>query len=81
MGVGQGIKLLQKAVGCVPDGSIGPNTMKAIQETDAKGMIEKFATAKEDFYRSLSTFPTFGKGWLNRVAQVKTTALGMINGN
>jgi lysozyme family protein len=84
-GVGGGIKLLQKAIGCVPDGSIGPNTMKAIQEADAKGIIEKFATAKEEFYHEIVEHKPdqvkYLNGWLDRVKRVKTTALGMINGN
>ena len=79
MGVGQSIRLLQKSLGCVPDGVIGPNTMKAINDADAKTMIDKFSAQKEQFYRSLSTFATFGKGWLARIEHVKQAALKMLN--
>ena len=78
MGVGQSIRLLQKSLGCVPDGVIGANTMKAINDADAKTMIDKFSAQKELFYRSLGTFPTFGKGWLARVEQVKQAALKLL---
>jgi lysozyme family protein len=78
MGVGQSIKLFQKSLGGVPDGIIGPNTMKLINEMNVKTMIDKYSAQKEMFYRSLGTFPTFGKGWLARVERVKQTALSML---
>jgi lysozyme family protein len=78
MGVGQSIRLLQRSLGCVPDGVIGPNTMKAINDADVKTLIDKFSAQKEMFYKSLATFVTFGKGWLRRVAEVKQIALSML---
>lgn len=78
MGVGQAIRLLQKSLGCVPDGVIGPNTMKAINDAKPEDLIDKFSAQKEMFYRSLALFNTFGKGWLSRVAQVKINAKGML---
>jgi lysozyme family protein len=81
MGVGQSIRLLQKSLGCVADGVIGPNTMKLINESKVNDMIDKYSAQKEMFYRSLALFNTFGKGWLSRVAQVKQNAKGIANGN
>ena len=81
MGVGQSIRLLQKSLGCVDDGVIGPNTMKLINEFKVNDMIDKYSAQKEMFYRSLALFNTFGKGWLSRVAQVKQNAKGIANGN
>jgi lysozyme family protein len=78
MGVGQSIRLLQRSLGCVPDGVIGPNTMKAINDADVKTLIDKFSAQKEMFYKSLATFSVFGKGWLRRVAEVKQIALSML---
>jgi lysozyme family protein len=77
-GVGRSIKTLQTAVGVTPDGGFGPMTMAAVQAIDPVELIEKFSQAKEDFYRSLTTFSTFGKGWLNRVADVKVKASAML---
>ena len=79
MGVGQSIRLLQKSLGCVSDGVIGPNTMKLINQSKVNDMIDKYSAQKEQFYRSLANFSVFGKGWLNRVAQVKQNAEDMIN--
>ena len=72
------IKTIQRALNITADGIIGPVTIKAIQDTNAEDFIEKFSNAKESFYRSLTNFPTFGKGWLNRVAEAKKTAEGML---
>jgi lysozyme family protein len=77
-GVGRSIKTLQSAVGVTPDGGFGPMTMAAVQAIDPVELVEKFSQAKEDFYRSLNTFETFGKGWLNRVAAVKVKATSML---
>ena len=77
-GAGRAIKTLQAAVGVTPDGGFGPITMAAVQAVDPVELIERFSQAKEDFYRSLTTFSTFGKGWLNRVADVKVKASAML---
>jgi lysozyme family protein len=77
-GAGRAIKTLQTAVGVTPDGGFGPMTMAAVQTVDPVELIERFSQAKEDFYRSLTTFATFGKGWLNRVADVKVKASSML---
>jgi len=78
MGVGRASKLIQEAVGVTSDGVLGPASLSAIQKADTKELIEKFSHLKESFYRSLATFQTFGKGWLNRVAEVKTISENMV---
>lgn len=77
-GPGRSIKLLQFAVGVTPDGGFGPMTLAAVQAADPVKLIQDFSDAKEDFYRSLTQFPVFGKGWLNRVAEVKIKANSML---
>jgi lysozyme family protein len=77
-GPGRSAKILQTAVGVPADGGIGPITLSAVKAQDPTELIQKFSDAKEDFYRSLNTFETFGKGWLNRVAAVKIKASSML---
>jgi lysozyme family protein len=77
-GPGRSIKLLQTAVGVTPDGGFGPMTMAAVQAADPVELIEKFSFWKEQFYRSLDSFPVYGTGWLNRVADVKVKASAML---
>jgi lysozyme family protein len=78
MGVGRALKLIQTAVGVPADGVIGNQTLQAIKNANPIELINKFSAEKDAFYKSLPTFGTFGKGWLNRVAQVKTTSESMI---
>jgi len=78
MGVGRASKLLQEAVGVTADGVVGSGTLQAIQKANTRSILENFAAEKTAFYKSLSTFDTFGKGWLNRVAEVKTISESMI---
>jgi len=77
-GPGRSAKILQTAVGVPADGGIGPITLEAVNKMDGDDLIKKFSQAKEDFYRSLNTFETFGKGWLNRVAAVKIKATNLL---
>ena len=78
-GVGRSAKILQSCVGVSVDGQIGNQTIEATKKIAPFNLIERFSEAKINFYKSLVTFPTFGKGWLNRVEEVKTTALKMVN--
>lgn len=77
-GPGRSIKLLQSAMGVPADGGLGPITMKAVLAADPVELIDRFSAEKEAFYRSLNTFETYGKGWLNRIAAVKVKANTML---
>jgi lysozyme family protein len=76
-GPGRSVKLFHSAIRCVPDGIIGPATRSLILASNSATLIAKFSEARRDYYRSLKTFPIFGKGWLNRVATEETEALNM----
>ena len=65
-GVSRASKAFQKIIGAKADGVIGPNTLKAVESPDSEVIIQQLTEAREDFYKRLSTFDTFGKGWLNR---------------
>ena len=78
MGVGRAAKLIQEAAGVTADGVIGNGTLQAIKNANPTALIDKFSAEKDAFYKSLPTFNTFGKGWLNRVAKVQTEALSMV---
>lgn len=67
-GVSRGIKTLQQALGVNADGLIGPQTIGAAKSQDPNEVLLRFYSFRISFYTSLSTFSTFGKGWMNRVA-------------
>lgn len=81
-GPGRASKFLQQAVGVVPDGAIGPNTMAAVAKADASDALEQFAAAKRFFYKGLvlrdPSQSRFIKGWLARVDSVQQTASAML---
>jgi lysozyme family protein len=85
MGVNAGIwgsaRLLQRAIGFTGievDGCIGPETLGAVRKYDPRALINDLAHRQTAYYESLSDFPTFGRGWLNRVRARRTAALAMI---
>ena len=81
-GAGRSAKYLQRMIGTVADGGIGPNTLRAlgnyIEEVGTEGAIKNFQSKRQEYYESLSTFETFGRGWTRRVDETTEAALGMI---
>jgi lysozyme family protein len=77
-GPGRSVKLLQSAIGLVPDGVIGPRTRGLISDSNCATLISKFSEARREYYKSLKTFAIFGKGWLSRVDHEETEALNMV---
>lgn len=71
-------RALQKVVGASPDGIIGPRTVAAVLCTDPTAIIKEFDEIRVDFYKSLNTFETFGRGWLKRAEETRDTALKMV---
>lgn len=74
-GPGHAARFLQEAVGVQADGSIGPQTLAAVNRIAPKLIISAIRAKREAFYRSLPTFDHFGKGWLTRLAEVTSQAL------
>jgi len=48
-------------------GQIGPATMAAVASKEPVAIIADFCHLREAHYKSLSTFATFGKGWMRRL--------------
>lgn len=68
-GVGNAARWLQRAAGVTEDGVIGPVTLAAVRKADPADLVLRFNATRLDFYASLSTFSTFGRGWTRRVAE------------
>ena len=81
-GTGRSAKFLQRMIGTVADGGIGPNTLKKLNEyIDTHGIeetIKEFQEDRQDYYEKLSTFKTFGRGWTRRVDETTDLAIDMI---
>jgi lysozyme family protein len=53
-------------------------TLAAVANKPAKEIVEEMHKIRQDFYESLSTFETFGRGWARRNDETKHQALEMI---
>jgi lysozyme family protein len=70
MGVSRAIKLAQRVSNLTEDGVFGPKTLAAAKTFD----IQAYANARLAIYQQLNGWPTYGKGWTNRVHDVATRA-------
>lgn len=71
-GIRRAIKLLQSAAGVKPDGNVGPVTINAVQSMRVPDALALFIAARLDFWRGLSTWDSFGRGWAGRtVADIR----------
>jgi uncharacterized protein (TIGR02594 family) len=77
-GPATGARWLQAALGVLADGSIGPVTLRAAQgATDRAGVITRATSNRMAALQRMRGWATFGKGWTNRVADVRRSALAM----
>jgi lysozyme family protein len=67
-GPGAAIKTLQRALGVDDDGIIGKNTLAAVAAVDPETLDSRLSGYRLLFMCDIGTFPTFGKGWVRRVA-------------
>jgi lysozyme family protein len=66
---GPAVAALQSAVGAIPDGNLGPVTIAAATAADQWRTIACINAARLQYLTSLSIWPSFGKGWANRIAR------------
>jgi len=78
-GTSRAAKALQRIVGVEQDGGIGPMTLQAVLEVEPAEIVEQMHHMRDGFYRSLSTFDTFGRGWIRRNDETKEQALNLLN--
>jgi lysozyme family protein len=64
-------------VGAEPDGGIGPKTLAAVAKFDPAELVDDYSKRRLSFLMDLPHWPTFGKGWGRRVADVGKTGSSM----
>lgn len=74
-GPGRAVKHLQMALGVTADGIIGQITLRAAEESDPAVVIAGLCDRRLFFLKNLSAWASFGKGWKNRVDDVRRNAL------
>ncbi|MCO4316355.1 glycoside hydrolase family 108 protein [Phyllobacterium sp. 21LDTY02-6] len=85
-GVSQSVKWVQRALGNAYNGSIdgimGDLTVKAVLAyPDHDALIARILDRRLAFLKALRTWSTFGRGWSNRVAQVKKIGQAWASGS
>jgi lysozyme family protein len=85
-GPGRSIRILQKAINqlgrikLAVDGRIGPKTITAAHAVNVFDLIDEMGNARLWFYFDLSTFKTFGKGWMRRLVSTTSFATAIALG-
>jgi lysozyme family protein len=72
------IRTLQSSLAVTSDGMIGPRTMKAVSLSAPGVVIDNLCHERAEFLNRLSTFKTFGRGWIRRVNEVEVQAKEMV---
>lgn len=76
-GPARGARWLQEALGVKADGKIGPETLAFARAANVTVTIDRACDIRLGFLQRLKTWPTFGKGWGRRVAEVRAEAKRM----
>lgn len=69
-GVTQAVKWLQRAVGAVDDGRIGPETIRMANGSNPERAARRMLGRRLRFMTELSTWQAFGRGWSKRIASL-----------
>lgn len=68
-GMGTAKRALQRAVRVAEDGQVGPHTVAAVHAMDLNDVLMRLLAQEIRYYTSLRDgFVTYGRGWMNRVA-------------
>lgn len=69
-GVTQAVKWLQRAVGAVDDGRIGPETIRMANGSNPERAARRMLGRRLRFMTELSTWQAFSRGWAKRIASL-----------
>jgi lysozyme family protein len=68
-GPGRAARLLQRAVGALEDGSIGPKTLMSVHNMPIDRVLRRLDAHRLLLMAGDPTWPAFGRGWVTRVAK------------
>lgn len=77
-GPARAAKSLQRTLGLNADGHIGAATLAAVGRVSPEIVIADYMAARRAFLRGLSTYGTFGRGWMRRCDEIEDAALSAI---
>lgn len=79
-GPGNAARLMQRALGVLPDGKIGPITRAAMANADQANFTMRFIAYRLLFWTDTSIWSSQGKGWTRRGAMELLSASDTISG-
>ncbi len=82
-GPGRAVRQLQQALNGLGrnvevDGDMGPLTISACRISDERQLAAGLADIRESYLRGLGLFHKYGKGWMNRLNDVRKRAMAMV---
>lgn len=77
-GPGRAVQTLQRVLGVKVDGVAGVFTLNEVRKVETRALIGKFCDARMAFLKQTRGWPTYGRGWTNRVVSVRAKSLGMV---
>ena len=66
----QAVLWLQRAAGAKDDGIIGPRTLAAVRAAEPEQVLRRMLAQRLRFMTGLPNWPTFGRGWARRIADL-----------
>lgn len=76
-GVSRGAKWVQRAVGAVQDGKIGPETIRLSNVIDPRQAVNQACDHRLQFLQGLPGWARYKNGWSRRVSEVRAAAVDM----
>lgn len=75
LGVPKAARMLQSLVGAKQDGDVGPLTIKAVNDTDERGLLLNLMGKRALYYVTRPSFQQYGFGWFRRILDVHSQAI------
>jgi lysozyme family protein len=71
--------MLQRAIGSIPDGKIGPKTIEAAQKIDTAKALRNLFTERAIHYSNNRNWTVYKQGWMKRLGDQMIFACSFLN--
>jgi lysozyme family protein len=71
--------MLQRAIGSIPDGKIGPKTIEAAQKIDTKKALRNLFVERAIHYSNNRNWTIYKQGWMKRLGDVMIYAASFLD--
>lgn len=71
--------MLQRALGAIPDGNIGPKTLEAAQKLDTKKALRNLFVERVIHYSNNRNWTVYKQGWMKRLGDVMIFAASFLD--